>query len=711
MLRFTRQTLGQTFGKTLAKAFSFASLSLFISLSSTGAFAQKALQEADNAYNLNQYYNAAVLYQKAVGKVKAAEKPRVTFKIGESYRLAGQPKKAETFYATAVNQGYNEPAGVLQYADLLKQNGKYEEAIQQYNAYLGLKPGDKRGTDGVKSSALGKEYLAKPTRWKVENFKQANTKFMEYSPMIYKKNGVIFASSREEATGSKTYGRTNEKFSDLYVMYVDKKGNWSQPEMLGGEVNTDSHEGSPTFTKNGAVMYYTMCDRRDGGCKIFQSTKAGSGNVWNTPVWVPVLGKDSVTVVGSPALSPDEKSLYFVATNAPGGLGGRDIWVVKKSRSGWDDPVNLGPTINTPGDEMTPWIAKNGKLYFASNGHLGMGGLDNFSAEGSGTSWTNVQNLKSPLNSPADDLGIVLDEKLERGYMVTNRDGAASYDLFSVVLPPLVYNVSGTVLDDSTRKPLAGATVQLIMPDSTFQEVITKSNGQYTFKIKGDNNYRLIANRTAYFGNSGSVSTKGEEESKNYTVDINLRPIPKTVITLKDILYDLNKATLRPESKNSLDELVKLMEETPTLRVAINSHTDSRGKTDSNINLSQRRAQSVVDYLVTAGIDTGRLVAKGYGESQLLNRCADGVECTEEEHQVNRRTEFEILSADFKGKIIYKRVTGIDEETNQEEPEAPIRQAPGTDRDAPAPQTQPGNPTAPGTPDKPAPKKPAAPRR
>ena len=633
-------------------------------LGSGQAYAQKALTEADMAYKFEQYFESAKLYQKALGKVKGAKKGEVTFKVAESYRLSGQPRQAEGWYERAISNGYNEPSVVLQYADILKQNANYDKAIQEYNAYLGAKPGDKRGTDGVASSQTAKAYIEHPTRYKVTNFSVMNSDKNDFSPMFYKKNGLVFGSSRDEATGKRTYDRTGEKFTDLWIAYQDKKGNWSKPTMLEGLVNTDNHEGSPTFSKNGSIMYFTGCDRKTGGCKVYMSKRQGTG--WDAPQMIPLFGKDSTIVVGSPVLSDDEKSLYFVAYNAPGGLGGHDIWVVKKSKGGWDDPVNLGPGVNTSGEEMTPYITKDNMLYFSSNGHLGMGGLDVFSAKGQGTTWADVQNLKYPINSPGDDMNFVIDAKKENGYVVSNREGARMYDLYTVVLPPLVYAVAGTIIDDSTKKPIAGANVQLILPDSTYQEVTTKTNGSYSFKIKADQDYRLVANRNKYFGNSGSVSTKNEQESKNYTVDINLRPIPETVITLRDILYDLNSAALKDESKTSLDQMVGLLKNTPNLRVAINSHTDSRGRADSNIALSQRRALSVVRYLTANGIDSARLVAKGYGETKLLNKCADGVECTEEEHAVNRRTEFEILSSDYKGKIIYKRVTGNDDEVNTE---------------------------------------------
>jgi len=652
------------------KRIAFKSVLLAMILLATGmsAFSQtKALTEANKAYDLQQYFTAAKMYQKLLGKVKGDAKGQVTYKIAESYRLAGQPKQAESWYERAITNGFTDPVAVLKYADLLRQNGNYDQAIQQYNAFLGMKPGDKAGTLGLESSQFAKEATAKPTRYKVENLNVINSKFNDYAPTFYKKNGLVFTSSREESQGKKgAYLRTGEKYSDLYIAYLDKKGKWSAPAPLEGNANGEGNEGSPTFTKNGSIMYYTMCDKKRGGCKIYMSKKQGNG--WDLPQWVPVFGKDSNIIVGSPALSDDERTLYFVALNAPGGQGGHDIWMVKKGKGGWDDPINLGPSINTSGDEMTPFVTKDGTLYFSSNGHVSMGGFDVFSAKGSGSNWSDLKNLGVPINSSGDELGFAIDNKKENGYVASNREGSNLFDIYTVNLPPLLFAVNGTILDDSTRKPIAGASVQLIMPDSTYQEVTTRINGQYTFKIKVETSYRIVANRPNYFGNTGSVSTVGEQNSKTYTVDINLKPIPKTVITLKDILYDFDQTTLKPESKTSLDQLVELMRNTPNLRVAINSHTDSRGNDDYNQKLSQGRAQSVVDYLVANGIDTARLVAKGYGESKLLNRCGNGVECTEEEHAVNRRTEFEILSSDYKGKIIYKRVTGNDEEVDTDTP-------------------------------------------
>jgi outer membrane protein OmpA-like peptidoglycan-associated protein len=354
-----------------------------------------------------------------------------------------------------------------------------------------------------------------------------------------------------------------------------------------------------------------------------------------------------------------------VADNAPGGQGGKDIWFINKSRGdSWDEPINLGPQVNTESDEMFPYIHEDDNtLYFASDGHPGMGGLDIFYAEGTGTEWSQPVNLKFPINSGADDFAFIANARKDKGFLSTNRPGGrGSDDIWQWVLTPLQFNLSGQVYDDSTRKALSGAEVKLIfVEDKSYIEAITDNRGMYTFKLREGVDYKIEVTRKEYFGDDTSLTTKGFDVSKDFVINIPLKAVPLEEVTLNDILYDFNSDKLTPTSKENLKVLIDMMKKSENLIIAINSHTDARGSDEYNLDLSQRRAQSVVNYLIENGIDSVRLQAKGFGETQLLNRCKNGVNCSEEEHQLNRRTTFKVVSTDFKGIIKYRRVTGNEE--------------------------------------------------
>ncbi|MFN3530761.1 MAG: OmpA family protein [Bacteroidia bacterium] len=613
----------------------------------------------DKAFALESYYVAIDAYKKAI---KSKEKKALaTFKVAECYRLMNDNKLAESWYARAIKAGYDEPELYLNYASVLRGMEKYDDAIEQYNIYLGLNPSDNRAKWLLESCKLAKTWMNTPSRNEVNNMRTFNSRQSDYALTLYKNNGVIISSTREDATGKKVYGRIGEDFSDLFESFVDRRGKWSKLKVIEGDVNTGFNEGTATVNRTGTIMYFTRCSSKTGECKIYQARKGGTK--WTNAEVVEIFG-DTVNV-GQPSLSKDQKKLYFVADNAEGGYGGKDIWYMNKGRGDtWEEPINLGPAINTEFDEMFPYIHEDDQtLYFASDGHPGMGGLDIFMSEGQGTEWSQPENLKYPINSGADDFAYIANARKDKGFLSSNRPGGrGSDDIWQWVLTPLVFNLSGMVYDDSTRRPLSGAEVRLIMEDSTYIEAITDNKGMYTFKLREGMSYRIEVTRKDYFGEDTSLTTRGLEDSKDFVINIPLKLVPIEEITLNDILYEFNSDKLTAKSKENLVVLINMMKKSENLRISINSHTDSRGSDAFNQDLSQRRAQSVVNYLIENGIDSARLEAKGYGESQLLNHCADGVKCSEEEHAINRRTTFKVLSTDFKGIIKYRRVTGDEEE-------------------------------------------------
>lgn len=643
---------------SISRSLLFFCLVLVIVLASP-ARSLAQMSSGDKAFEVQNYFLAIDSYKKAI---KSKEKKALaTYKVAECYRLMNDNKLAESWYARAIKAGYEEAELYLNYAGVLRGMEKYDDAIEQYNTYLGLNPTDTRAKWLLESCKLAKTWMNTPSRYEVNNMKVFNSRQSDYALALYKNNGVILSSTREEATGKKLYGRIGEDFSDLFESTVDRRGKWGKLQVLQGDVNTGFNEGTATVNKTGTIMYFTRCSSKTGECKIFMSRKAG--NSWSKAEVIELFG-DTVNV-GQPSLSKDQKKLYFVADNAPGGQGGKDIWFMNKGRGdGWDEPINLGPQINTEFDEMFPYIHEDDNtLYFASDGHPGMGGLDVFYSDGSGTEWSQPVNMKFPINSGADDFAFIANARKDKGFLSTNRPGGrGSDDIWQWVLTPLQFNLSGQVYDDSTRRALSGAEVKLIfVEDKSYIEAITDNRGMYTFKLREGVDYKIEVTRKEYFGDDTSLTTKGFDVSKDFVINIPLKAVPIEEVTLNDILYDFNSDKLTPTSKENLKVLIAMMKKSENLVIAINSHTDSRGSDEYNLDLSQRRAQSVVNYLIENGIDSVRLQAKGFGESQLLNRCKNGVNCSDEEHQLNRRTTFKVVSTDFKGIIKYRRVTGNEE--------------------------------------------------
>lgn len=633
-------------------------LVLLLVSATTGIFAQpKAIKEADRLYDNKEYYEALNAYRKAQDKIKGnkALKAELTYKQGLCYMMFNDTKKAEVWFSKAIKAKYQNPEAVLNYAEMLRYNGKYDEALTEYERYTKLKPDDERGSKGVESCKLSVKWKENPTKHTITNVQGLNSKFDDFSA-VYSRKGyreVIFTSSREGSTGNGTDGWTGQSFSDLYEAKQDKNGKWSTPAPYKDPVNTKYNEGSPALNPKFSRMYFTRCEydkNKVKGCQIYSTNK--KGNTWDQPTLLS-FAADSFTV-GHSTLTSDE-SIIFFASDMEGGFGGRDIWMStydKKSKT-WGTPVNLGPQINTPGDELYPSLRNDSTLYFSSNGHVGMGGLDLFEARLVNGKWGNVANLKYPLNSAADDFAIVFQGKSERGLFSSNREGGrGGSDIYEFSVPPLIFTIGGYVLNADTKKPVEGAKVTLTDKDGMSYETYTDKTGSYMFdntRFKEDNTYTLVASAENFLNDKGTETTLGETTGRDFKRDFNLKPVAKeTAIRLPEILYDLNSAVLRPESKDSLNGLIQTLRDNPNITIELMSHTDSRGSAKSNIELSQRRAQSVVNYLIEQKIDPARLTAKGYGETRLLNRCKDGVKCSEEEHQRNRRTEFRILSFDFK---------------------------------------------------------------
>lgn len=655
----------------------FLVVAIIAGLFSVNVNAQKDHTEVANlAYEAGEYYRAITLLKKAYSKEKdKAAKADIIYKTAQCYRFVNDMKQAETWYRKALKLKYPDDMIQLYYANALKANGKFEDAIVEYEKFAELVPDDPRGKNGAEACALAQKWIDNPSRYVVENEVQLNGKYMDFAASYASKNHkeLYFTSSRNGAAGNDVDGWTGQGFTDVFTSTIDNKGKWSKPKPLPATINSIYNEGAAVMNNDFNQIIFTRCGVKKKvkmGCELYSANKEGDN--WSEPELLPFfldsVKSDSVSVtIGHPALSADGKTLVF-ASDAEGGKGGRDLWKSSfdEEKKRWKKPVNLGD-VNTQGDEMYPFIHNDGTLYFASNGHIGMGGLDIFMAEAQGDAWGNVTNMRYPINSSGDDFAIIFEREQEKGYFTSNReDGKGSDDIYSFLLPALKFTLSGTVSDYKTKEPVADATVSIVGTDGSSLETTTDSKGKYSFDLAPATSYVITAGKKDYYLNkTGKTTTVGFEEDKDLVHDFELDPINR-VIDLPNIFYDLGKWDLRPESKVALDGLIETLNDNPTIVIELGSHTDTRASDSYNLSLSQKRAQSVVDYLIENDIADARLVAKGYGETtpkvldvavgefpagSVINDAfiakLSGEELKEEAHQLNRRTEFKVLRNDY----------------------------------------------------------------
>ncbi len=646
-----------------------------------GLIAQdRRLERAEKAFELRQYHEAIDLYQRAYNRVRRndrAEATRLIFQIALCHRYTNNHRMAEAWFNRAVRANYPDPVAVLYLADAMMTNEKFDQALENYQRFAELAPDDWRGPHGIASVELARELMENPTPYQVEAVRLFNSRRDDFTPAFadHRASSLIFASSRDDALGRNSDPWTGNQHTSFFITYQDRAGDWDRPSLLDeGPINTEYNEGAPSINAQATEMFFTRCLRSedtDMGCRIFRAQREGAN--WGSPREVR-LTTDSLVTLGHPAISPDGMELYFV-TNMPGSLGERDIWVARRPTPNGEftNPEHLGKPVNTPGNEMFPFVREDGTLFFASDGHPGLGGLDIFVSSPSPDGWSQPENLGVPINSPADDFGIVFRPGREEGFLSSNRGRTGAYDIYSFGLQPLEFMISGVVRDDTTKTPVPDALVQLIGSGGSIHQVETGRDGSFVFDrsvVRENTVYEILVNKSGYFAGRERVSTIGYDRSHDLEQDVHISPIPVTAIELPEILYEFASWELQPQFKDSLNGLVRTMLDNPNIVVELASHTDSRGTHDYNDTLSQRRAQSVVDYLVAEGIENERLQARGYGKRRprVIERTIEregfvfeaGTELTEayieslpEEshrdaaHQLNRRTEFRVLRDDY----------------------------------------------------------------
>ncbi len=608
--------------------------------------AQTNLELATDAFNNKQYTAALDLYQKVLKKPeKKIDLAQINFNVAECYRYTGKWDEAIKGYDRAKGEGYPNPNYLFHQGNILMKQAKYDEAQKKFESFLASQPNDKDATRLLANCKFASSVAPDEWLYTFKNEKELNTIYNDYAVALVKYL-LVFTSSRIEDKDDNVYSYDGQGFADFYqTAYFKEDKTWSKAKKVES-LSSIANDEFLSYCEKTKTGYFTRCNdgkTKDNFCKIYQADYDEATNLWSNvkPISLSSAQKSDME---QPAISVDGNQLFFVS-KMEGGSGGADIWYMRRSGDSWGDAVNAGNIINTEFDEMFP-VMHDSVLCFSSDGHTGFGGLDLFSSVYASGTWSKPANLKSPFNSSADDFSLVFKADGKSGYFSSNRkDGAGGDDIYSFFLTPVNLTVKGRITDDPNNTPVAGATVILTAADGTTDTTTTNANGEYSFTLDADKDYKINVLSPGYFGDSRKLTTQGEKYSKEFSkangnnYDFSIKRIPKTEIKIDNIYYDLDSFVLRETSKPELDKLVKILEDTPDAFVQINSHTDERGKAEYNNLLSENRAKSVVDYLILKGISGGRLSAKGFGFSQPVIKGAK----TEEEHQQNRRTAFQVI--------------------------------------------------------------------
>ncbi len=619
---------------------------LLVMLSSCATY---HVRQGNRLFNSLAYTDAIVEYQKALGKKNIAE---AQIKLAESYRLTNNTLKAEEAYGKVVQMKECEPIHKLRYAQMLMRNGKYNEAKTWYDKYIADMPNDNSAKQLRASCDSIDEYKKDSTLYTVSSI-GVNTGQTNFSPRYYK-DGIVFASDRASGKmgqGS-VYPWTGQPYLDLYYAKADKSGNFSAPEKMRGDVNGIYHDGPCAFSGD-SVMYFTRNNY------VKKKTKKSTEDVVNFKI-CKATRKDSLWTnieefpfnsseynTGHPTLSKDGNTMYFVS-DMPGGTGGSDIYITKKENGTWSKPVNMGPNVNTTLNEAFPTVFRDTILYFSSEGHTNMGGLDIFyTTRNASDQWGEASNMRYPINSSYDDFGVIMNDSAYQGYFSSNRNTANTMQDNIYGFTKLFFTLEGIAVEKISQQPLSGVMVELTN-ETTGEKIATMTgdDGKFMFMLAQNSDFSVVGSKDDFFTNTEKVTTKDKKVSENMFVKLKLeleRIIVNKPIVLENIYYDLDKWDIRPDAAAGLDKLVTILKENGDIKIELGSHTDSRADDSYNMKLSQKRAESAVNYIVSRGISKDRITAKGYGESMLVNGCKNNVKCTEEEHQQNRRTEFKVV--------------------------------------------------------------------
>ncbi len=625
------------------------------------------MTNANKAYLIGEYDRAAKQFKKAYKKEKNKyTRGEIAFYLGECYRRTNKPRKAASAYRNSVRYKYEEIEAELFLADTYFASEKYEEAVEAYKSYLDKKALDRRAQNGLAAYKLVLNDSIK-TRYQVEKIKDLSSpKFSDFSPGYASSDydQVYFSSMRTEKKSRKRNRITGQGGSNIYVSRIDAKNKWTDPEPLDESINTTFDEGSATMSDDGKSMYFTRCrydNEMPSSAEVYMVSR--SGGKWGEPSQI-IIGGDSV-LIAHPAISPDNETLYFVS-DMPGGYGGKDIWKSEKGDEGWNEPVNLGSVVNTPGDEMFPYVRTDGTLYFASNAHVGYGGLDIYRAVfDDEAGHYRVNNMGKPINSEGDDFGIAFKGLQEEGIFSSSRGSSKGVDnLYSFVLPKLEFSMKGIVYSQKDETPLANAYIKLIGTDGTNIKLKIREDGSFGTKLSNQTDYVFMVASPSYFNYKQRFSTNGLSDNREFNFEVNMMQMEDAIV-FQNIFFEKDKSELNSDSEQELDRLTAILEMNQSIVLEIAAHASDEGNETEAIVLSQMRAEAVMEYLLEKGVKTERLSAKGYGNSKpatvnkkmarkydflqegtVLNpiniRKIRGSSNKRKAHEINRRIEFNV---------------------------------------------------------------------
>ena len=655
-----------------------------------GCGAEKNMKKAEKFMAIGEYYDAASQYKQAYSKTPPKERDRrglIAGKMAVCYRKINSTPKAVAAYRNMVRYNKATVDDRLELGRQLLKNGDYKQAAEQFGVVLDSMPDNVLARNGLLSAQQAPAWKKQGSRYTVKRMDVFNSRRAEYSPMLSgdQFDQLYFTSTRNDATGDELSGITGTKNGDIFVSQKDDKGKWSKPEVVNGGLNTEADEGASCLSPDQREMYLTQCVTDPSYPRYAQIVKSNrSDAAWGKASSVE-LTKDTLSCFAHPAVSPDGQWLYFVS-DMPGGKGGLDIWRVRITSAGYGGVENLGEPINTPGNEMFPTFRPNGDLYFSSDGHPGMGGLDIFIAHPGKTGRYVLEHPGYPLNSQGDDFGMTFEGVKNRGFFSSNRNDGRGWDhIYSFVNPEIVQSVKGWVYEQEGYE-LPAAQVYMIGSDGTNLKLGVKSDGSFEKELTPGVEYMFLATCKGFLNHKEELKVVPMNDSHEYVLQFPLASITAPVL-IDNIFYDFNKATLRPESQTALDELVKLLNENPNVTIELSSHCDYKGSSAYNKLLAQRRAESVVNYLVDKGIARDRLSPVGYGKekpktirkklTEKLTWLKEGDVLTEEFikkldpekqaicNQLNRRTEF----------IVLRTTYGLLDENGQLKPKAKTKTA------------------------------------
>ena len=656
----------------IIKTYHFLMAFLAVALMLHSCAADNAMRKGEKFLAIGEYHDAAEQFKKAYTKTPTKERQlrgQRALKMAHCYRHISSTQKAISAYRNALRYNVASLDDRLDYARLLLKNGEYKRALTEFELLNDSMPNNVLVRNGLLSAKMAPKWKEQGSDYTVKKMTEFNSRRADYCPVLAgdQWDRLYFSSTRNDALGDELSGITGAKPGDIFFSDKDDKGKWSKPQTIESGLNTEYDEGACCLSPDGSTMYLTQCLSDASYPRFAQIVTAQRSDAsWGktTPL---LITNDTLSSYAHPAVSPDGEWLYFVS-DMPGGKGGLDIWRMRLTTNGPVGVENLGEPINTPGDEMFPTFRPNGDFYFSSDGHPGFGGLDIFIATVGEDGKYHLSHPGYPLNSQGDDFGMTFQGQLNQGFFSSNRGDGRGWDhVYSFYNPEIVQTIRGWIYEQDGYELTAGEA-RIVGTDGTNLRLGVRGDGSFEYVVKPGVDYIILAMCDGFLNHKEEIHVDSVKESKVYDLQFPLASISAPVL-IDNIFYAFDKATLLPESKNALDSLILMLNENPNITIELSAHTDYRGAEDYNKKLSQKRAESVVKYLINHGIAADRLTAVGYGEEKpktIRRKVAERYpwlkendvlteefilklkpEQQETANALNRRTEFKVLRTTY----------------------------------------------------------------